>query len=329
MSAQPTAGASGATAGADPWASRTWHAGDLPSIDELLAAKAQQTVSIVLPALNEEPTVGAIVGALRAAWTGDVALVDEIVVLDSGSTDGTAEAAALAGAQVVHRDAVMASVPAVNGKGEAMWRSLFATTGDLVVFIDADLVDIDPAMVPALLAPLLLDPTIELVKGFGDRPVRSSAAVDPVGGGRVTELVARPLLAAHWPELSGLIQPLIGEYAARRRLLEQLPFVCGYGVELAMLIDTMRLRGAQVIAQAEIGPRQHRHQPLDALGRMAAELWQVALDRLERDDHIVVVREPHDTLTQFESRGAGVTAVEHRVVVRQRPPAAGIIDAED
>jgi glucosyl-3-phosphoglycerate synthase len=302
-------------------------------LDRVLAHKGTTTISVVLPALNEQDTVADLVAAIRAAHV-DVArpLVDEVVVLDSGSTDATARVAADAGARVVHRDDVLPHLPSHRGKGEAMWRSLLATRGELIVFIDADLREFSPDVIPALVGPLLDDERIALVKGFYERPLRDSDGnvVVEGGGGRVTELVARPLLALHWPALAGLVQPLAGEYAARRSLLETLPFACGYGVELAMLIDTLRVQGAPAIAQVDLGERHHRHQDLRALGRMAAELWQVALDRLDRDGQVVLVSEPTTVLHQFGALGGDVAAsTAHDVTLRQRPPMITVPEYRD
>jgi glucosyl-3-phosphoglycerate synthase len=314
------------------WAARTTALASWPA-ELVRSLKGSATVSVVLPALDEQETVGDIVAAIRAAHVDvDHPLVDEIVVLDSGSTDATASVAAAAGARVVHRDEVLPHIPSHRGKGEAMWRSLLATKGDLIVFIDADLRAFSPTVIPALLGPLLADHDVSLVKGFYERSLRDDdgTVVLEGGGGRVTELVARPLLALHWPELTGLVQPLAGEYAARRSLLEQLPFACGYGVELAMLIDTLRAQGVDAIAQVDLGERHHRHQDLRALGRMAAELWQVALDRLDRDGQVVMVSEPSTVLHQFGAIADEVaTSSEHDVSLRQRPPMMTVPEYRD
>jgi glucosyl-3-phosphoglycerate synthase len=302
---------------------RTFHSAQWP-LARALDAKGATTISVVLPALDEEATVGALVRDLRARLVDvERPLVDEIVVLDSGSTDATAQRAREAGARVVSREQAVPEIVPIRGKGEAMWRSLFATTGDIVVFLDADLTGLDPDAVAALAGPLLVDPSIDLVKGYYDRPMAGAGGDSSAArgdGGRVTELVARPLLNLHWPELSGLVQPLVGEYAARRSLLEEIPFACGYGVELAMLIDTLRLRGVDAIAQVDLGVRVHDHQSLRALGRMAAELWQVALDRLDRDGQVVLVQEPTTELRQFGTGAEVADATLHDVELRQRPP---------
>ena len=232
-------------------------------------------ISVVIPARDEQATVGAIVGAVARAFMGEQPLVDELVVMDSDSTDGTAEAAARAGATVHRCRDVAEGSGAHPGKGEALWKSLFVTTGDIVVFLDADLIRWGTHFVTGLLGPLL-DPAQEtlLVKACYDRIDDGQAGGGQ--GGRVTELVARPLLNLWWPQLAGVAQPLAGEWAASRSLLETLPIPVGYGVELAVLIDTAQRRGTDVIAQVDLGERAHRNQPDADLAVMAAELLIVA-----------------------------------------------------
>lgn len=246
------------------------------SVESLLAAKARTgvTVSACLPARNEAATVGAVVTAIRASLTGSVPLVDEIVVVDDHSTDDTAAIAARAGARVVDASEVLVEHGEGHGKGEALWKSVFASTGDLIVWIDADLVDFDAGFVLGLLGPLLTDPSVHFVKGHYHRP-----EVDGVGGGRVTELMARPLLSQFFPELSEVAQPIGGEYAGRRSLLERLPFVVGYGVDVALLIDAWREVGLEGIAQVDLGVRNHRHRTLDELGPTALAVSQAILGR--------------------------------------------------
>ncbi|RBY81565.1 glucosyl-3-phosphoglycerate synthase [Blastococcus sp. TF02A-26] len=282
----------------------------------LLERKRRQdlTVSVVLPALDEERTVGAIVAALRRELVDAVPLVDEVVVVDSGSTDRTAARAAAAGARVVHVDDVLPERGHVPGKGEALWKSLFVTSGDLVVFVDSDLVEFDPRFVVGLLGPLLTDPAIGYVKGLYDRPMQTHEGLVPTGGGRVTELTARPLLNALWPHLSGFVQPLSGEYAGRRELLEQVPFVSHYGVELGLLIDLAELAGVDALAQVDLGTRRHSHQSDAALGRMAGQVLQTALARCPG------IGVPEDRLVQYVRAGTAVEAVTWEVGVRERPP---------
>jgi glucosyl-3-phosphoglycerate synthase len=300
-------------------AERSWAAADRP-LDTLLAAKraagAQGTVSVVLPALDEEETVGEIVAAIRRdLMTAEVPLVDELIVVDSGSLDRTARVAESAGARVVRRDEILPRLPAVPGKGEVLWRSLLVTSGEIVCFVDADLREFDPRFVSGIVGPLLTDPGIQLVKAMYDRPLETAdGTVVPHGGGRVTELVARPLLNLHWPRLAGFVQPLGGEYAARRTLLERLSFPVGYGVELAMLIDSLGLVGLDALAQVDVGVRHHRHQDGQALGRMAAAIYRTAQLRLSRG-HLVRPR-----LTQFDHTERGFAARTHPVDTEERPP---------
>ncbi|MFW3172554.1 glucosyl-3-phosphoglycerate synthase [Geodermatophilus sp. CPCC 206100] len=291
---------------------------------QLLAAKQarENTVTLVLPALDEERTVGPIVRAIRESLVEQCPLVDELVVIDSGSTDRTAQRAADAGARVVHVDTVLTGHGSRPGKGEALWKSLHATTGDLVVFIDADLIGFDPRFVVGLLGPLLTDPTIGYVKALYDRPLTTTDGIVPSGGGRVTELVARPLLNAFWPHLAGVVQPLSGEYAGRRTVLEQVPFVSGYGVELGLLVDIVDLAGLDAIAQVDLGTRRHTHQADAALGRMAGQILQTALARRPGPGPA------GSSLLQFLRTADGLETVVWDVGVSERPPMSAVRGAE-
>lgn len=306
---------------------RTSQAADWP-LDLLMTVKGSTRVSVVLPALDEEPTVGRIVSTLHHALGAGAPpsrrLVDELVVVDSGSTDRTAAVARAAGARVVARDEVLPHLPAVSGKGESMWRSLAATTGDVLVFVDADLQSFTPEYVTGLLGPLLTDDDVHLVKAVYERPLVEGSTVVPAGGGRVTELVARPLLNQLWPELSGIVQPLAGEYAARRSLLEQVPFPCGYGVELALLVDTLELLGLDAVAQVDLGVRVHRHHDERRLGRMAAEILHTALGRLARRGDLRADLALGATLTQFDRADEGFVSTVHDVARLERPPMASV-----
>ena len=289
----------------------------------LLEAKGATTVSVVLPALDEEATIGPIVEAIRRALVEDVPLVDELVVLDSGSTDRTAGRAAAAGAMVVAGADVLAHLGTVPGKGEVLWKSLFATTGDVVVFVDADLEEFGAHVVTGLLGPLLTDAGTAFVKAAYDRPL----GADATGGGRVTELVARPLLNLYWPELAGFVQPLAGEYAGRRTALEAVPFVSGYGVELALLVDLLDLVGLDGLAQVDLGRRVHRNRSDAALAPMASAIWQTALGRLEQAGRLVAQEEPSSALTRFDRDGDGGWAARTvDVGVSERPPMAGVAE---
>ena len=261
------------------WFERNTHHWDDWSLDDLLAAKAGTTVSLVVPARNEAATVGDVVARVRSALMETVSLLDEIVVIDSDSTDDTYAVAADAGA-VVHRSAeIRPDLGTTPGKGEAMWKSQFVTRGDVLVFMDADLLDWDTHFVPGLLGPLLTRPDVALVKGYYERPHGSGEHAVPFEGGRVTELVARPLIHLLFPDLAVLHQPLAGEWAIRRAVLEQLRVPTSYAVELAALVDVSREHGLDAIAQVDLGSRAHRHQALRDLTGMATQILAMALAR--------------------------------------------------
>jgi glucosyl-3-phosphoglycerate synthase len=268
------------------------------TVAELEAAKAGRTISVVLPALNEEQTVESVIDSISPLVDG---LVDELIVLDSGSTDDTEIRAIAAGARVVSREQALPEVPTRPGKGEALWRSLAVTSGDIVVFVDSDLINPHPMFVPWLVGPLLTGDGIHLVKGFYRRPLKVDEARDreaQTGGGRVTELVARPLLAALRPELGCVLQPLGGEYAASRELLTSLPFAPGYGVEIGLLVDTFDRLGLDAIAQVNLGVRAHRNRPLTELGAMSRQVIATLFSRCGIPDSGA-------GLTQFFAEGPG------------------------
>ena len=290
--------------------------------EQLIAAKQDRTVSVVLPALNEQATVGALVDALRPLIGG---LIDELVVMDSGSTDRTAEVARNAGARVVQRTDVLPEVAPWPGKGEVLWRSLAATSGDVLVFLDSDLIDFDAGFVPALLGPVLLrqrSGRVALVKGFYRRPLRIESAEVGTGGGRVTELLARPLLNALRPELAGVVQPLGGEYAATREFLESVPFAAGYGVEIGLLLDAHTRYGLDGLAQVNLGVRKHRNRSLLELGVMSRQILGAALPRCG-----VAETGGSAGITQFVQLGARFLPTESDVLVADRPPMRDVLAA--
>jgi len=309
MTVVPELSAADAVAG-HPW--MTTHSYGRPSwsIAELVAAKDSRTVSVVLPALNEEETVGSVVETITPLLGG---LVDELIVLDSGSTDDTEIRAVAAGARVGSREVALPEVEPQPGKGEVLWRSLPATTGDLIVFVDSDLIDPDPMFVPKLLGPLLIADGVHLVKGFYRRPLKVSGSEDANGGGRVTELVARPLLAALRPELTCLLQPLGGEYAGTRELLTSVPFAPGYGVEIGLLVDAYDRLGLEAIAQVNLGVRTHRNRPLTELAAMSRQVIATLLSRCGIPDSGV-------GLTQFFADGDDYTPRTSTVSLADRPP---------
>jgi glucosyl-3-phosphoglycerate synthase len=305
------------------WNRPSWTTG------ELVAAKAGRTISVVLPALDEEETIESVIDSISPLVRDHGGLVDELIVLDSGSTDETEIRAIAAGARVVSREQALPEVPTRPGKGEALWRSLAATSGDIVVFVDSDLINPHPMFVPWLVGPLLTGDGIHLVKSFYRRPLNVNDASDgaaATGGGRVTELVARPLLAALRPELGCVLQPLGGEYAATRELLTSLPFAPGYGVEIGLLVDTFDRLGLDAIAQVNLGVRAHRNRPLAELGVMSRQVIATLLSRCGIPDSGV-------GLTQFfadDPDGPGGPDVERYtqrtwpVSLVDRPPMNGL-----
>ena len=309
---------------------RTWHWRDWPA-EVLLAGKrrADTRISVVIPARNEERTIAGVVGSLRAALVERIPLIDEVVVIDSDSADGTAAAATKAGATVHWARDIAPELGGYPGKGEALWKSLLVTEGDLLVFIDADLTQWGPHFVTGLLGPLLADPGVQLVKGFYARIAAGTDGSTSTEGGRVTELVARPLLSLWWPELSGVVQPLAGEWAARRELMESLSIPVGYGVELSTLLDTAATRGLDAIAQVDLGSRGHKHQSDHDLALMAAELLIVA----ERRRPVKGAGEAgggpvpgSPQLQQFVREGTQIRPVARPIPVRERPPVTEVRD---
>lgn len=307
---------------------RTTSATSLAEIDvpALLAAKRRggHRVSVVLPARNEAATVGGLVRDLVTRWVEDVPLVDEVLVMDSDSTDDTAAIARAAGADVVATADVLPGHGSRRGKGEALWKSLAATSGDLIVFVDSDLLNDVSHYVPGLLGPLLTDPRVDYVKGCYTRPLSVDGEVRAAGGGRVTELTARPLLNALWPELAGFVQPLGGEYAGRRSALEQVPFVSGYGVEVGLLVDLLQVCGLPGLAQVDLGTRVHSHQTDEALGAMAGQILSTVLARSQRGNRHRSA--PGGLLTQFAHDGEGFVPTSIPVAVDQRPPMVTVAD---
>lgn len=269
----------------DKWfAENTFHADEFKQLDELVNLKREQgvTISAALPALNEEESVGHVINTIKNALMKRVPLLDEIVLIDSDSMDRTREIAEGLGIPVHIHQKILPQYGSRPGKGEALWKSLYCTSGDIIIWIDTDIVNIHPRFVYGLIAPLLLRQEIQFVKGFYRRPLKVGNKMQAGGGGRVTELTARPLLNLFYPELSGIIQPLSGEYGGRRKALEQLPFFSGYGVEIGLLIDIFEMFGLRAIGQVDLQERVHHNQTLEALSKMSFAIIQAVIRKLEK-----------------------------------------------
>ena len=307
----------------DKWfAENAFDSEEFADLDRLVEDKQRQgvTISLGLPALNEEETVGRVIETVQEALMVRHPLLDEIVLIDSGSTDRTVEIARSLGVPVyVHQD-ILPQYGSYPGKGEALWKSLYVLNGDIIAWIDTDIKNIQPHFVYGIIGPLLVRQRIQYVKGFYQRPIRVGQRLQPSDGGRVTELVARPLFNLFFPELSGLAQPLSGEYAGRRTALEQLPFFTGYGVETGLLIDLLAQFGLNTIAQVDLKERIHRNQPLGSLSKMSFAILQVVMRRLEDRHKARLLVEINQTMKLIRQNGEWLHLEEERIGDIERPP---------
>ena len=278
-----------------------------------LRERDRPRVSVCLPARDEAATIGPIVAAVRRDLVEGSKIVDEIVVIDDGSTDGTARVAASEGANVFSESAILPELPQGSGKGNALWKSLYVCRGDVVCWLDADLRRFDSDFVTRLIRPFFDDPAVVFTKAYYRRPLGDEAE----GGGRVTELLARPLLNHWFPALVDIVQPLGGEYAGRREVLETLPFVEGWGVELGLLVDLAQRYGADAITQVDLGVREHRNRPLSELGPQALAIFIAALRRAGVEDVAPLAAR----LVRFDQDHERVSVP---VEVRERPPMRSI-----
>ncbi len=260
-----------------------FHHSDFSDLKKLMAAKEKQglSISLALPTLNEEKTIGKEILIIKSELMDRYPILDEIMVIDSGSTDNTLAIASEFGARVTDSSGILPQYGFRKGKGENLWKSLYELKGDIIVWIDADINNIHPKFVYGLVGALLFYPELHYVKAFYERPITGSDGIRHSGGGRVTEIFTRPVLSTFYPELAFLIQPLSGEYAGRRSLLEKLPFSVGYGVEIGHLLDINRMMGVDVIGQVDLDLRIHRNQSIRALSRMSFALLNTVLQRLE------------------------------------------------
>ncbi len=307
----------------DKWfAEKTFHADEFKQLEELVDLKHQQglTISLALPALNEEKTVGHVIRTIKKELVENFPLLDEIVLMDSNSTDRTREIAKEAGIPVFIHQRLLERLGARNGKGEALWKSLLVTRGDIIAWIDTDIVNIHPRFVYGILGPMLIDPQVQLVKGFYRRPLKVGEKIQAGGGGRVTELTARPLLNLFYPELSGVLQPLSGEYAGRREALERAMFFSGYGVETGLLIDIFERHGLSAIAQVDLLERIHHNQPLEALSKMSFAIIQTVIRKLENRFGSVVLEDVNRSMKLIRHKSNGYFLDVEEIAEGERLP---------
>ncbi len=311
----------------DAWFARnTFSSSEFANLTRLVEAKERQNlhISVALPTLNEAATIRKVIQAVRSRLIDRVPLVDELIVIDSRSEDATRDIARDEGIPVYIHDEILPECGSYQGKGEALWKSLHVTNGDLVVWIDTDVTETHPKFVYGILGPLLLRPEIQFVKAFYQRPLRVGGELQATGGGRVTELVARPLINLFFPELSGLLQPLAGEQGGRRSLLEHLPFFNNYGVETGLLIDTLQRAGLDAIAQVDMKQRIHRNQDLLGLSKMAFQILQVGLRRIGEAHGERLTEEANSSLKLITTQAGRLHLDMHDIVTVERPPMSSV-----
>jgi len=311
----------------DKWfAENTFHRKEFHDLKKLVELKERQglSVSLGLPALDEAETVGSIIRTFKEKLFDEAPLLDEIALIDSGSTDETVKIAQDLGIPVYAHQEILPQYGSYRGKGEALWKSLYVLKSDLIVWIDTDIKNIHPGFVYGILGPLLKEPAIQYVKGFYRRPLRVDGKTYAEGGGRVTELIARPFLNLFFPELSGIIQPLAGEYGGRREALERVPFFTGYGVETGLLIDLFKEFGLRAIAQVDLEERIHRNQSLSALSQMSFAIIQVFMQRLEQKNMIRLLEEVNQSMKLIKHHGDTYALEVKDIRDHERPPMVSI-----
>ena len=303
--------------------SHTFHHREFSDLEALYRAKrrAGLKVSLCIPTLNEEKTIGKEIAILKTALMDRVPLIDEFAVIDSGSTDRTAEICASYGVDFLHSGDILPRFGFKRGKGENLWKGVYQLTGDIICFVDADISNIHPRFVYALIAPLLLNRNTHYVKSFYERPmVHSNGDIRSSGGGRVTEILVRPMFSLFYPELTQLFQPLSGEYAVRREILEKIPFPVGYEVETSHLLDVYEHWGMDAFAQVDLDKRVHRNQSTSALGRMSFGILQSLLGRLAAQGKITTSMKLSSIYRALEITGPHYQEIKTEILEEERPP---------
>ena len=307
----------------ESWLERnTFHHGAFWDLIKLVEEKEKKglKISLCIPTLNEEKTIGKEVLILRSELMERYPLVDEFAVIDSGSEDKTLEVASNYGADVYLASDILPEVGNKRGKGENLWKAIHQLKGDIICYVDADISNIHPRFVYGLVAPLIHRDEVTYVKAFYDRPLNYSSGLRPSGGGRVTEILTRPLFSLFYPELSQIIQPLSGEYAARREVLEKIPFPIGYGVETSHLLDLYELYGLETFAQTDLDRRVHRNQTTNALGKMSFGILQTFFNRLHAQGKLDQMPDLETFYRRFEVEDGNYRQLVQEVVEEERPP---------
>ena len=300
----------------------TFHHSDFWDLKNLVEEKEKKglTISMCIPTLNEEKTIGKEIILFKSELINRYPLIDEIAVIDSGSTDNTLEVADSFGADTYLADDILPNLEKKKGKGENLWKAIYQLNGDIIVYVDADIKNIHPRFGYGLVAPLIYNDEIQYVKAFYDRPLAVSEGVRPSGGGRVTEILIRPLFSLFFPELTAVIQPLSGEYAVRREVLQEIPFPIGYGVETSHLIDVYSKSGLEAFAQCDLDQRIHHNQPTRALGKMAFGILQTFITRAKNQGVFDGVKDYETILRQFQAKKDEYEQVKQEIFEDERPP---------
>lgn len=302
--------------------SNTFHHSQFWDLKEMVEEKERQnlTISLCLPTLNEETTIGKEIILFKSELMNRYPLLDEIAVIDSGSTDKTLEVAHSYGADTYLADHILPDLEQKKGKGENLWKAIYQLKGDIIVYVDADIKNIHPRFAYGLIAPLIFRPEVQYVKAFYDRPLAISNEVRPSGGGRVTEILIRPLFSLFYPQLTAIVQPLSGEYAVRRNVLDKIPFPIGYGVETSHLIDVYNMYGLEGFAQTDLDQRVHQNKPTRALGKMAFGILQTFLKRSKEHGIFDEVPDYSTVLRQYQVKEEHFEEIDHEIQEDERPP---------
>lgn len=300
----------------------TFHHGEFWDILKLVQEKKKKglKISLCIPTLNEEKTIGKEIVILKSELMERYSLIDEFAVIDSGSEDKTLEVAASFGADTYLAAEILPEEGDKRGKGENLWKAIYQLEGDIIIYVDADIKNIHPRFVTGIVAPLIQNDTIKYCKAFYDRPMAYSTGIRSSGGGRVTEILIRPLFSLFFPELTALIQPLSGEFAVRREVLERIPFPIGYGVETAHILDVYHEWGLEALGQCDLDQRVHRNQSTNALGKMSFGILQTFINRLKSYGMVDKLPELGTIYRQFQAEGNRYEQVTREIVEYERPP---------